>query len=58
VRWISTVVLQANLRGTDRVGEGANDSEGALTIGRRHERLREVRTPGRGARTLGRGART
>jgi hypothetical protein len=55
VRWISTVILQANLRGADGAGEGANGNEGARTVRGRHERLKGARTPGGGACTLGGG---
>jgi hypothetical protein len=50
VRWISTVALQANLRGIDGGGFGANSSEGRAWI-------REVRTPEGGPNALG-GANT
>jgi hypothetical protein len=32
VKWISTVVCQANLRGIHGGGEGANDSEGHAQV--------------------------
>jgi hypothetical protein len=54
VRWISTVALQANLRGTNRAGEGVNDSEGACTNRGRHKCLRGARTPRGRVCTLGR----
>jgi hypothetical protein len=48
MRWISTVALQANLQGKDGASEGANNSEGARTLGGGAPLVGRACTPGGG----------